>query len=259
MELTGIAGTVALVTGAGQGIGEAIARGLAAAGGTVAAVDRNAATVEAVAADLDNAGCRAYVADVANSAAVDALVQQVEAELGPIATLVNVAGVLRTGRIVDTSDEAWDTLFAENTRAVFVCSRAVARRMITRHTGNIVTIASNSAAVPRMDFAAYGASKAPATPFTKSLGLELAEHGIRCNSISPGSCETPLQRDLWARTGSREAILHGDPAKYRVGIPLGKFAQPVDIANAVVFLVSDQAGHITMHDLYVDGGATLRV
>jgi 2,3-dihydro-2,3-dihydroxybenzoate dehydrogenase len=261
MELTGIDGTVALVTGAGQGIGEAIARGLARAGARVAAVDRNAATLEEVVADLEREGRRArpYIADVADSAAVDALVERVEGDLGSIDTLVNVAGVLRTGRVVDMSDEDWDVTFAVNARAVFLCSRAVARRLVPRRKGNIVTIASNSAGVPRMDLAVYGASKAAAMLFTKSLGLELAEYGIRCNAISPGSCETPMQRELWDRTGSRDAILAGDPSQHRVGIPLGKFAQPADIANAVLFLVSDQAGHITMHDLYVDGGATLRV
>ena len=261
MELTGIDGTVALVTGAGQGIGEVIARGLARAGARVAAVDRNAATLEEVVADLEREGRRAgpYIADVADSAAVDALVERVEGDLGSIDTLVNVAGVLRTGRVTDMSDEDWDVTFAVNARAVFLCSRAVARRMVPRRKGNIVTIASNSAGVPRMELAVYGASKAAAMLFTKSLGLELAEYGIRCNAISPGSCETPMQRELWDRTGSRDAILGGDPSTYRVGIPLGKFAQPTDIANAVLFLVSDQAGHITMHDLYVDGGATLRV
>ena len=261
MELTGIAGTVALVTGAGQGIGEAIARGLARAGAHVAAVDRNPSTVEAVAADLhrEDWPARAYPADVADSGAVDDVVRRVEDELGPIATLVNVAGVLRAGPVVDMTDDDWDATFAVNARAVFLCSRAVARRMVPRRRGNIVTIASNSAGVPRVDLAVYGASKTAAMLFTKSLGLELAKYGIRCNVVSPGSCETPMQRDLWARTGSREAILRGDADRYRVGIPLGKFAQPEDIANAVVFLVSDQAGHITMHDLYVDGGATLRV
>lgn len=261
MELTGISGNVALVTGAGQGIGEAVIRQLAEQGAIVAGVDRNAPMLEAVVTRLvaEGLNARAYPADVRDSATIDRMVDEVETDLGPINILVNVAGVLRTGKVVDFSDEDWDITFAVNTRGVFVCSRAVARRMVPRRRGNIVSIASNSAGVPRKELAAYGASKAATMLFTKSLGLELAEYGIRCNVLSPGSTETPMQRDLWERTGSREAVLSGDPANYRVGIPLRKFAQPADIANAVLFLVSDQASHITMHDLYVDGGATLRV
>lgn len=260
MELTGIRGTVALVTGAGQGIGEAVAQGLARAGAHVAVVDLNGETVQAVVTNLEQEDwpARGYQADVADGSAVEALVERVERDLGTISTLVNVAGVLRAGPVVEMTDDDWDVVFGVNARGVFLCSRAVARRMVPRRRGNIVTVASNSAGVPRADLAIYGASKAAAMLFTKSLGLELAEYGIRCNAVSPGSCETPMLQQLWARTGSREVILRGDPEKYRVGIPLGKFAQPLDIANAVLFLVSDQAGHITMHDLYVDGGATLR-
>lgn len=261
MELTGIAGNVALVTGAAQGIGEAVAGALAAEGAIVAGVDRNQSMLEAVVGKLAAQGrdVHGYHADVTDAVVIDSLVDHIETELGPINILVNVAGVLRTGMVVELSDEDWDTTFAVNTRGVFVCSRAVARKMVSRGRGNIVSVASNSAGVPRKELAAYGASKAAAMLFTKSLGLELAEYGIRCNVLSPGSTETPMQRDLWQRTGSRDAVLLGEPADYRVGIPLGKFAQPTDISNAVLFLVSDQASHITMHDLYVDGGATLRV
>jgi 2,3-dihydro-2,3-dihydroxybenzoate dehydrogenase len=195
---------------------------------------------------------------VTSTAEVEALVDRIERELGPVDILVNVAGILRLGRVIDLSDDDWDASFAVNVRGVFVCSRAVARRMVSRRRGTIVTIASNSADIPRMGMAAYCASKAAAVLFTKVLGLELAEYGIRCNIVSPGSTETPMQRQLWDHLGSRESVLRGDLAQFRVGIPLRKFARPADIANAVLFLVSDQAGHITMHELLVDGGATLR-
>jgi 2,3-dihydro-2,3-dihydroxybenzoate dehydrogenase len=240
-------GGVALVTGAGQGIGRAVAAAFAAQGIRVAAVDRDPA----------GAGQPAYAADVASPAQVDAMVEAVETDLGPITILVNVAGILRTGPVVGFADEDWADTFAVNAGGVFHVSRAVARRMIPRRAGVIVTVSSNAAGVPRAGMAAYAASKAAATHFTKSLGLELAPYGIRCNVVAPGSTDTPMQRALWTAAGPA-AVIGGDPAAFRTGIPLGRLAEPADIADAVLFLASDRARHITMHDLYVDGGATLR-
>ncbi|TYB50613.1 SDR family oxidoreductase [Nonomuraea sp. PA05] len=108
---------------------------------------------------------------------------------------------------------------------------------------------------------AYAASKAAARMFTRCLGLEVARHGIRCNVVSPGSTDTAMLRALWSGEDPDEALsatLAGDPGAFRVGIPLGRVADPADIADAVVFLCSERARHITMHDLLVDGGATLR-
>ncbi|MEU4241673.1 2,3-dihydro-2,3-dihydroxybenzoate dehydrogenase [Actinoplanes sp. NPDC026619] len=246
---------IALVTGAGQGIGRAVAVGFAAEGYRVAAVDRDAKGVERLAAEHDD--ITAYVADVADSAAVEATVAAVERDLGPIEVLANVAGILRTGNIVDLSDQDWQDTFAVNAGGVFHASRSVAQRMTARHRGVIVTVSSNAAGIPRGGMAAYAASKAAATLFTKSLGLELAPYGIRCNVVAPGSTDTPMQRQLWAGDGPA-GVIAGDPHAFRTGIPLGRIAEPEDIADAVLFLASDRARHITMHDLYVDGGATLR-
>ncbi|GAB3143218.1 2,3-dihydro-2,3-dihydroxybenzoate dehydrogenase [Micromonospora sonneratiae] len=256
MRQSGIAGVTALVTGAGQGIGLAVARALLTHGARVAAVDRDPEGVDRLAEEHPDAVV-GYRADVAQPAEIDAVVDAAERELGPIGILANVAGVLRGGPVVDYRDEDWAATFAVNTSGVFHTSRAVARRMVPRRRGAIVTVASNAAGVPRVGMAAYAASKAAATMFTKCLGLELAEHGIRCNVVAPGSTDTPMQRALWTEEGPARVIA-GAPDTYRVGIPLGRLAEPDDIADAVVFLVSDQARHITMHDLYVDGGATLR-
>ncbi|MFG1991010.1 2,3-dihydro-2,3-dihydroxybenzoate dehydrogenase [Actinoplanes sp. NPDC048988] len=246
---------IALVTGAGQGIGRAVALAFAEAGTRVAAVDREAEGVERLAAGHD--GITAYVADVSRSSEVDGVVEAVELGLGPIAVLANVAGVLRTGAVVGFSDDDWAALFDVNAGGVFRASRAVARRMTARRAGVIVTVSSNAAGIPRSGMAAYAASKAASTAFTKSLGLELAPYGIRCNVVAPGSTDTPMQRSLWDETGPGPVIA-GDPATFRTGIPLGRLAEPEDVADAVLFLASDRARHITMHDLYVDGGATLR-
>ncbi|PPK62594.1 2,3-dihydro-2,3-dihydroxybenzoate dehydrogenase [Actinokineospora auranticolor] len=252
------AGRVALVTGAGQGIGAAVVAALAGEGAAVAAVDLDQVRVEAVAAEhrAQRRQVSAFPADVSYSAAVDQVVERVEDELGPIDVLVNVAGVLRPGAVVKSTNEDWLSTFAVNSDGVFFTSRAVARRMVPRAAGVIVTVGSNAVGVPRVEMAAYAASKAAATMFTRCLGLELAEHGIRCNVVSPGSTDTAMQRALWTGEGARR-VIEGSPESYRVGIPLGRVADAADIADAVLFLASDQARHITMQNLYVDGGATL--
>ncbi|MEU4556999.1 2,3-dihydro-2,3-dihydroxybenzoate dehydrogenase [Actinoplanes sp. NPDC023936] len=251
----GLTGSVALVTGAGQGIGRAVACALAAEGVRVAATDRTGDRVDELAGT--RRGILPQVADVTSAEQMEAAAENAERLLGPIDMLVNVAGVLHTGQIVDFSDDDWAHIFAVNTTGVFHTSRAVARRMIPRRSGVIVTVSSNAAGVPRAGMAAYAASKAASTMFTKSLGLELAPYGIRCNVVAPGSTDTPMQRALWTEAGPAP-VIEGDPAAFRTGIPLGRIAAPEDIADAVLFLASPRARHITMHDLYVDGGATLR-
>ncbi|MGW1995883.1 2,3-dihydro-2,3-dihydroxybenzoate dehydrogenase [Embleya sp. NPDC001921] len=251
--------TTALVTGAAGGIGGAVTRALAAEGIAVAALDANAEALGPPVKELAEAGhrVRGYTADVRSSADVDAVVARIEDELGPIGYLVNAAGVLRTGAAVELSDQDWEQTFAVNTTGVFHVCRAVARRMIPRASGAIVTVASNAAGTPRWDMAAYAASKAAAAGFTKSLGLELAGHGIRCNVVAPGSTDTPMLTSLWADGDARAASIEGTAATFRVGIPLGRLARPQDVADAVLFLLSDRAAHITLHQLTVDGGAAL--
>lgn len=255
----GIADKVAVVTGAAQGIGEAVAWALARNGARVAAMDQNAEALLKTVAGITDAGldATAYSLDVRDSKEIESTVVRMERELGPVDILVNVAGVLRLGPIVELSDDDWAAVFDVNTAGVFYMSRAVARRMVPRRRGAIVTVSSNAGLTPRMHMAAYGASKAATTSFTKTLGLEVAGYGIRCNVVSPGSTETPMLQRMWTDDESVRRTLDGDPDAYRVGVPLRKLATPSDVADAVVFLASDQAAHITMHDLSVDGGAAL--
>ncbi|MCK8675984.1 MULTISPECIES: 2,3-dihydro-2,3-dihydroxybenzoate dehydrogenase [Streptomyces] len=253
-----MADKVALVTGAAGGIGEAVVRTLAASGAVVAMVDRNADRLEEVAERVRESGGRAeaFPADVTDSAAVEAVVERTERRLGPVAYLVNGAGVLRLGQARALSDEDWAATFAVNTTGVFLVSRAVVNRMVERRRGAVVTVASNAAGTARVDMAAYSASKAAATMFTKCLGLEVSRFGIRCNVVAPGSTDTPMLTALWD-DGAEQASIDGMPSAFRVGIPLGRIARPQHIADAVVFLLSERAAHITMHGLTVDGGATL--
>jgi 2,3-dihydro-2,3-dihydroxybenzoate dehydrogenase len=250
---------IALVTGAAGGIGAAVARALAAAGATTALVDRDEPRLAALAADLIASGARALAlpADVAGAGRAEAVIGQAERELGPLDYLVNAAGVLRHGGVADLSDEDWDATFAVNATGVFRMSRAAAARMTARRGGAIVTIASNAARTARTGMAAYAASKAAATAFTKCLGLEVAPYGVRCNVVAPGSTDTPMLTSLWDGPDDERGWIEGVPGEFRAGIPLGRIARPGHIADAVLFLLSDQAAHITMQDLTVDGGATL--
>ncbi|MFF0586926.1 2,3-dihydro-2,3-dihydroxybenzoate dehydrogenase [Streptomyces sp. NPDC003781] len=258
---TALDGRLALVTGAGRGIGAAVVTALVHEGARVVATDRAPEGVERLAAEHGDGRITARPLDVTDADAVERLVDDTERALGPLDVAVNVAGILRPSAVVDLTDEDWAATFAVNSTGVLNVSRAAARRMTGHGRGSIVTVASNAAGVPRTGLAAYAASKAAAVMFTKCLGLEVAGRGVRCNTVSPGSTLTDMQRALWTagdETAAVRRVVDGDLAAYRTGIPLGRIAEPGDIADAVVFLASDRARHITMHDLYVDGGATLR-
>jgi 2,3-dihydro-2,3-dihydroxybenzoate dehydrogenase len=239
-----------LVTGAAQGIGAAVAAAFSASvGGPVALLDRDPAVLDR-AAELGGLG---LVADVSDPDAVEAAVAKAEAELGPLDALANVAGILRTGPVLDLPDADLAASLAVNTIGVWNTGRSAGRRMYERRRGSIVTVASNAAATPRVGMAAYSASKAAAAAITRALGLELAPH-VRCNVVAPGSTDTPMLRAMGA---DRARSIAGTPEEYRLGIPLQRIADPADVAEVVVFLAGAAARHVTMQSLTVDGGATL--
>ncbi|HDV8368617.1 MULTISPECIES: 2,3-dihydro-2,3-dihydroxybenzoate dehydrogenase [Bacillus cereus group] len=261
MNLGEFDGQTVLVTGAAQGIGSVVAKMFLERGATVIAVDQNEEGLNVLLNqnELNKTRMKTFRLDVSNSAAVEDMVNHIANEIAPIDILINVAGVLRMGPIHSLSDEDWNKTFSVNTTGVFNMSRAVSKNMMLRKSGAIVTVGSNAANTPRMEMAAYAASKAATTMFMKCLGLELAAYNIRCNLVSPGSTETEMQRLLWADENGAKNIIVGSQNTYRLGIPLQKIAQPSEVAEAVLFLASDRASHITMHNLCVDGGATLGV
>lgn len=250
-----LTGRVAVVTGAAGGIGSAITQTLAAAGARVAAVDLPGPRL----AKLAELAIAPYPADLRRTDEVERVVDRVEREVGPIDILVNAAGILRAGPVGELSDTDWSDVFDVNVHGVVRCCRAVAGRMRGRGHGSIVTIGSNAGGVARMNMSAYAAAKAATVHFMRCLGLELAADGVRCNVVSPGSTDTDMQRALWGDddAGMLDRVVAGSPELYRLGIPLRRIAAPRDIADAVLFLAGDTARHITMQDLYVDGGATL--
>ena len=259
MQLTGFDKKTALVSGAAGGIGLALVHLLLQAGARVVATDRTLPIFDASFEPYrQSQQLHAFALDVTDSAAVDALVDHVEQTLGAIDIGANVAGVLCNKEVTQTTDADWRAVFAVNCDGVFHVCRALARHMEPRQRGAMVTVSSNAAGIPRHAMAAYAASKAAATMFTRCLGLELAPKGIRCNIVAPGSTLTPMQTSMWADESGASKVIAGFPEQYKTGIPLQKLASPEDVANAVMFLLSEQAGHIAMGDIYVDGGATLR-
>lgn len=260
MTFPGVRGAVALVTGGGSGIGEAVAKRLAAAGAIVAVSDLQTDNAERVAAEIVAAGhsARSWTLDVGSGAAVEAVMEDVERSVGPLAILAHVAGVFVSASFVETMDDEFDKAFLVNARGTFHCVRAAARRMVHRKAGSIVTVASQSAKVVRLNQGVYGASKAAASYLTKACGLDVARDGIRCNVVHPGVTDTPLARRVWdSGVGSAQAHVDGNAGRYRAALPLGRVATTDAVADAVLFLASDLARHITMEDVVVDGGATL--
>lgn len=233
-----------LVTGAGGGIGSAAVAALRQAGHTAHAWDIP-----------DH--------DVTDPVGVDAALSALEDEHGPLDALIHCAGTLIADSALYPDPATLEQSVHINLSGTVTTCSAVARRMVGRGEGAIVAISSNAAAVPRAGMASYGLSKAAATSWLRTLALECAPHGVRCNIVSPGSTDTPMLRGMWpagsqqAAAAHLEGVIAGSPENFRLGIPLGRVAKPADIAAACLFLISPAARHITMHDLRVDGGATL--
>jgi len=242
---------VALVTGAGRGIGRAIAEAYAEHGAHVAVTDILADQAQAVADGINAAGGPRAIAlylDVTDPESVQQAVDATVAEYGRIDILVNNAGIYRGHPIVDFPLEDWDLVFQVNVRGMFLCSQAVARQMIRQGSGGcIINISSASGKKADPNGAAYCASKSAVIGLTRVLALELGQYGIRANVILPGATDTKM---LWEVVGG----VPGFKEELLARTPLGRMATPHDQANAAVFLASDLASHITGEQLVVSGG-----
>ncbi|WP_431025101.1 SDR family NAD(P)-dependent oxidoreductase [Halomonas sp. H5] len=244
----GLAGTVQVVTGAASGIGAGIARALAEAGADVALLDRNLSGCEALARELDDLpGRRLPLAcDIADEPQVWQAAAAVEEALGPCQGLVNGAGILRPGGLAEVPLDEWNAVLAVNLTGYLLCARAFGRPMRDQGRGSIVHIASVSASQPQTWSGAYSPSKAAVAILSRQLAAEWGGFGVRSNTVSPGMIRTELSADFYARPGVTEAR-EAFTASRRIG-------EPEDIANAVLFLLSERAGYVNGAELGVDGG-----
>ena len=239
---------VCVVTGAGSGIGAAIAKGLVAAGAQVALLDRNAEACKGMARALVQAGGRAIAieCDISDEAAVRAAALQVKKELGPCAALVNNAGMLRPASLEAVSVTEWNSVLAVNLTGYLLCSREFGCHMLDAKHGSIVHVASIAALHPQTSSGSYSASKAGVLLLSRQMAAEWGSLGVRSNAICPGMIRTPLSAKFYEQPGleQRRAAV---TASRRVG-------EPVDIANVALFLLSDRASYVNGAQLVVDGG-----
>ena len=243
-------GKTALVTGASRGIGRAVALCLAAEGARVAInYAGNVKAAEEVKASIEAAGGTAILcqADIADSAAVEAMVADVVKEFGAIDILVNNAGITRDTFLMRMKDEDFAKVLDTNLKGVFYCTKAVAKLMMKKRSGRIVNMASVVGLVGNAGQTNYAAAKAGVIGFSKSAARELASRGITVNVVAPGFIGTDMT------AGLPESVKE----KMLTDIPLGRMGEPEDVANAVLFLASDQASYITGQVVNVDGGMVM--
>jgi 3-oxoacyl-[acyl-carrier protein] reductase len=243
-------GKVALVTGGSRGIGRAIVLALASAGANVAInYAGNIKAAEEVAAEVKAMGRKAILiqGDVASTVVAMEMVEKVVTELGKIDILINNAGITRDSLLVRMKEEDWDAVLTTNLKGVFNCTKAAVKHMMKQRAGKIVNIASVVGIMGNASQANYAAAKAGCIGFTKSVAKEVSSRGINVNAVAPGLISTEMTQVL------PEKVVE----EMLAGIPLKRAGEPKDVANAVLFLVSEDAAYITGQTLHVDGGMVM--
>jgi NAD(P)-dependent dehydrogenase (short-subunit alcohol dehydrogenase family) len=249
-------GKRALIVGAAQGIGKGCASVFEGLGASLCLSDREAERVEQVRLGLARPDDHfSHAVDVADEASVDDLLRAAVEVTGGIDIVVCTAGVLYPAAFLDQTTEEWDRTFAVNARGAFLIAQRSARHMVERGTGGRIILYSSilGTSVVRRNNVAYCASKAAVAQAVRAMALELGPYNITVNAISPGSTETEMLVSTQS-AGDIESVIHGDASQWRLGIPLGRLAQPEDQALATAFLASDAARHITGQEIAVDGG-----
>lgn len=244
-----LAGVVCVVTGGGSGIGAATARELASHGASIAVLDRDASAAVDVAESIERGGGRAIylAADVTRDDAIASAAEHVQLQLGPCQVLVNSAGLVGyAGPLMDADMTQWARMLAVNVTGALTCTQAFARQMIDAgNGGSIVNVASICGHLPLPEGGVYSVGKAGLLMMTRMLALELAEHRIRCNSVSPALVRTPATESAYRDAAVGEAR--------RRMVPAGRVADPADVASVVAFLASDRSGYVDGQDILVDG------
>lgn len=244
------------MTGASSGIGQAVAELLAEQGAAVAVNSNDAAAAGEVVAKINSGGGRAVtaIADVTDAAAMRGAVERVAAEFGRLDILVTSAGIQRYGNVTTTTPQAWDEVFAVNVKGVFLAVQACMPYLRRSGRGAVVIVSSAQAYAAQSDVVAYAASKGALNAFTRAVAVDEARHGVRVNTVCPGSVDTPMLRASAAlftdSAGSVESTLAGWGSSH----PLGRIGTPREIAQVASFLASPRASFVTGADLRVDGG-----
>ncbi len=249
--MTGIEGKVALVTGASRGIGEGVARKLAAGGARLAISARKQEALLATADALRADGHTVFTRTAHNGKLdqVEALLDAVEAELGPVEVLVNNVGTNIFAPLFEVNERLWDSMFATNLKGHFFLSQRVGKRMVDRGQGVIVNVSSVSALKPKMGMALYSVTKAAMNALTRAMAAEWGAAGVRVNAVGPGVIDTKFSAPLINNPDIVSGVL--------ADTPLNRIGAVDDVAEAVAFLCSDEAKHITGHFLTIDGGMSL--
>ena len=252
-DFLGLTGRVCIVTGAGSGIGRAIALAFAEQGANVAMLDVNQDGCNQTVATIIREGGKAVAVpcDVSDPANIAAAAQRSADALGACDVLVNSAGILRPGTLDELGFAQWSQMIAVNLTGAFLCSQAFGRQMRGKGKGSLIHLASISADNATPGSGAYSTTKAGVVMLSRQLAIEWGAHGIRSNTVSPGMTLTPMTSASYSRPGHTELRSKT--------IPAGRIGRPEDIANAVLFLASDRADYITGENLVVDGGFTRNI
>jgi NAD(P)-dependent dehydrogenase (short-subunit alcohol dehydrogenase family) len=241
-------GKVAIVTGGGRGIGQAIALGLAGAGAKVVVCSRTRKEIEDAAGEISRRGGEALplTVDLTANDQLENLVNTAVKEFGRIDILVNNAARSFLRSLLDLREDGWDKVFNTNVKAVWLLSRLVAKKMMEQKSGRIINITTVGAEKAELGMAAYGCSKAALKMLTRCMAREWAQYGINVNAVGPGLTRTDFSKPIWSNP---EVAKH-----VALAIPKGRLAEPEEIVGAVLFLASEASGFITGQSIYVDGG-----
>ncbi|RJP39900.1 MAG: 3-oxoacyl-ACP reductase FabG [Desulfobacteraceae bacterium] len=244
-----LTGKVAIVTGAGRGIGRAVAMGLAASGASVVLAARTAEQIQAAADEIQAGGGKALAVptDLTDTAQIERLAAETVSAFGRIDILVNNAARSFLRGLMDLREDGWDKVFNTNVKAAWLLSRAAARTMMEQKSGRIINITTVGAEKAELGMAAYGCSKAALKMLTRCMAREWAIFGIQVNAVGPGLTRTEFSQPIWSNPDIAKLVT--------AHLPLGRIAEPEEIVPAVLFLASDAASYMTGETIYVDGGA----